>query len=46
MASMARRSPGSQVHDNRVWDDKRGSTTTNRAGGLTGGVSNGEPVGH
>ncbi len=37
--------PGSQVHDEIVRDDERGfSRSTNRAGGLEGGMSNGEPL--
>ncbi|HVH65478.1 MAG TPA: chorismate synthase [Candidatus Acidoferrum sp.] len=36
--------PGSQVHDVPVYDDGRLRHETNRAGGLTGGVTNGEPV--
>jgi len=36
--------PGSQVHDVPVYDNGRLSHETNRAGGLTGGVSNGEPL--
>jgi len=36
--------PGSQVHDVPVYDDGRLRHQTNRAGGLTGGVTNGEPV--
>ena len=35
---------GSQVHDSPVYDNRRLRHETNRAGGLTGGVSNGEPV--
>src|ERR1700738_2184098 len=37
--------PGSQVHDVPVYDNRRLRHETNRAGGLTGGVSNGEPLG-
>ncbi|TMD64446.1 MAG: chorismate synthase [Chloroflexi bacterium] len=40
----AARQPGSQVHDVPVYDDGRLGHETNRAGGLTGGVTNGEPV--
>jgi chorismate synthase len=40
----AARLPGSQVHDVPVYDDGRLHHQTNRAGGLTGGVTNGEPV--
>jgi chorismate synthase len=36
--------PGSQVHDVPVYDNRRFRHETNRAGGLTGGVSNGEPL--
>ncbi len=36
--------PGSQVHDVPVYDNGRLGHATNRAGGLTGGVSNGEPL--
>jgi chorismate synthase len=36
--------PGSQVHDVPVYDDGRLRHQTNHAGGLTGGVTNGEPV--
>jgi chorismate synthase len=36
--------PGSQVHDVPVYDHRRLRHETNRAGGLTGGVSNGEPL--
>jgi chorismate synthase len=36
--------PGSQVHDVPVYDNRRLRHETNRAGGLTGGVSNGEPI--
>jgi chorismate synthase len=36
--------PGSQVHDVPVYDNRRLKHETNRAGGLTGGVSNGEPL--
>ena len=36
--------PGSQVHDVPVYDDGKLRHETNRAGGLTGGVTNGEPV--
>jgi chorismate synthase len=36
--------PGSQVHDVLVYVDGRLSHETNRAGGLTGGVTNGEPL--
>ncbi|MDQ6712489.1 MAG: chorismate synthase [Candidatus Dormibacteraeota bacterium] len=36
--------PGSRVHDVPVYDNGRLGHQTNRAGGLTGGVSNGEPL--
>src|ERR1700682_284162 len=36
--------PGSEVDDVPVSDNRRLSHETNRAGGLTGGVSNGEPL--
>ncbi len=36
--------PGSLVHDVPVYDNRRLRHETNRAGGLTGGVSNGEPL--
>ena len=36
--------PGSEVHDVPVFDDGKLRHKTNRAGGLTGGVTNGEPV--
>jgi chorismate synthase len=36
--------PGSQVHDTPTYQDGALRHLTNRAGGLTGGVSNGEPV--
>ncbi|MGE5703473.1 MAG: chorismate synthase [Clostridia bacterium] len=37
--------PGSQVHDEIVWSEENGySRTTNRAGGLEGGMTNGMPV--
>lgn len=38
------RLPGSYVHDVPVYEGGRLSHATNRAGGLTGGVTNGEPV--
>ncbi len=39
------RLPGSQVHDTPVYVEGRGfGHTSNRAGGLEGGVTNGEPV--
>ncbi len=36
--------PGSLVHDVPIYDDGKLRHETNRAGGLTGGVTNGEPV--
>jgi chorismate synthase len=37
--------PGSAVHDELLYDDARGYwRETNRAGGIEGGMSNGEPV--
>lgn len=37
--------PGSQVHDEIVWSEASGYTrSTNRAGGLEGGMTNGMPV--
>lgn len=39
------RKPGSQVHDEIVWDEEQGYTrTTNRLGGLEGGMSTGMPI--
>ena len=39
------RLPGSAVHDELLYDDARGYwRETNRAGGIEGGMSNGEPV--
>ena len=39
------RKPGSQVHDEIVWDQEQGYTrTTNRLGGLEGGMSTGMPI--
>ena len=44
-AAEAARSPGSQVHDAPRYDAERGfHHITNRQGGMTGGVSNGEAV--
>jgi chorismate synthase len=41
----AARLPGSKVHDEIGFDEERGyHRLTNRAGGLEGGMSNGEPV--
>jgi chorismate synthase len=38
-------SPGSQSHDEILWDEERGyHRETNRAGGIEGGMSNGEPL--
>jgi chorismate synthase len=37
--------PGSEAHDEIFWDDERGyHRETNRAGGVEGGMSNGEPL--
>jgi chorismate synthase len=37
--------PGSQAHDEIFWDERRGYyRTTNRAGGVEGGMTNGEPL--
>ncbi|MGI8633564.1 MAG: chorismate synthase, partial [Solirubrobacterales bacterium] len=37
--------PGSEAHDELFWDDDRGYVReTNRAGGVEGGMSNGEPL--
>ena len=37
--------PGSQAHDEIFWDEERGyHRHTNRAGGLEGGMTSGEPV--
>lgn len=39
------RKPGSQAHDEIFWEEGRGFyRKTNRAGGLEGGMTNGEPV--
>jgi chorismate synthase len=39
------RLPGSAVHDELLYDEARGySRETNRAGGIEGGMSNGEPI--
>lgn len=38
------RRPGSQVHDEIFYQEGRYLRQTNRAGGLEGGVSNGEPI--
>jgi len=35
---------GSQVHDELSFDDDRFARVTNRAGGVEGGMSNGEPI--
>jgi len=40
----AARSPGSQVHDEIEYVDGRICRRTNRAGGIEGGMSNGEPI--
>jgi chorismate synthase len=38
-------SPGSESHDEIFWDEERGYyRETNRAGGVEGGMSNGEPL--
>jgi chorismate synthase len=38
-------SPGSESHDEIFWDEQRGYfRETNRAGGVEGGMSNGEPL--
>jgi chorismate synthase len=37
--------PGSEVHDEIFWSEERGyHRETNRAGGLEGGMTNGEPL--
>src|SRR5947209_3480733 len=37
--------PGSQAHDEIFWDEQRGYyRNTNRAGGLEGGMTNGQPL--
>ncbi len=39
------RKPGSEAHDTIVWDEGTGfDRTTNRAGGIEGGMTNGSPV--
>ncbi|MED4127072.1 MULTISPECIES: chorismate synthase [Shouchella] len=41
----AARKPGSQVHDEIIWDEQTGySRKTNRLGGFEGGMTNGMPV--
>lgn len=41
----AARLPGSQVHDPLAWDEGRGyHRTSNRSGGVEGGISTGEPL--
>ncbi|MEC1179095.1 chorismate synthase [Metasolibacillus meyeri] len=41
----AARLPGSQVHDEILWDEEKGYTrATNRLGGLEGGMSTGMPI--
>ncbi|MGP7816061.1 chorismate synthase [Niallia sp. 01092] len=41
----AARKPGSEVHDEIVWDEEKGYTrSTNRLGGLEGGMSTGMPI--
>ena len=45
MGFAAARLPGSAVHDEIAWDERRGyHRLTNRAGGVEGGISTGEPV--
>ena len=40
-----RRAPGSESHDEIFWSAERGyHRQTNRAGGVEGGMSNGEPL--
>jgi chorismate synthase len=44
-AALAARSPGSEVHDSPRWVEGEGFRhLSNRQGGLTGGVTDGEPV--
>ena len=40
----AARKPGSQVHDEIFWQDGSFKRKTNRAGGLEGGMTNGEAI--
>lgn len=41
----AARKPGSEVHDEIIWDKETGySRRTNRLGGLEGGMTNGMPI--
>ncbi|GKU81004.1 chorismate synthase [Niallia sp. NCCP-28] len=41
----AARKPGSEVHDEIIWDEQNGYTRkTNRLGGLEGGMSTGMPI--
>ncbi|WP_312096839.1 chorismate synthase [Niallia sp.] len=41
----AARKPGSEVHDEIIWDQETGySRRTNRLGGLEGGMTNGMPI--
>ncbi|MEB1806842.1 MAG: chorismate synthase [Bacillaceae bacterium] len=41
----AARKPGSQVHDEILWDEENGYTrNTNNLGGLEGGMTNGMPI--
>jgi chorismate synthase len=45
MGFAAARLPGSRVHDALAWDERRGyCRETNRAGGVEGGISTGEPI--
>lgn len=45
MGFAAARLPGSAVHDEIAWDEDRGyHRLTNRAGGVEGGISTGEPI--
>lgn len=38
------RLPGTRVHDEFVWADNRVHRLSNRAGGIEGGISNGQPI--
>jgi len=45
MGFAAARLPGSRVHDAIAWDERRGyHRTSDRAGGVEGGISTGEPI--
>ncbi|AVX19433.1 chorismate synthase [Carboxydocella sporoproducens DSM 16521] len=45
MGFLAAARPGSEVHDEIFWEEGRGYyRETNRAGGIEGGISNGEPI--